>query len=108
MPKIQWDHLPKEKWAHLRARAKEREISIDDLVAVANWKAQDPDVPDGEWYRDFGTFKLCGKGRVSEHISSAKPNGPRQKRLTSDTMLKLARPRPGGVTKLASRCPLAP
>jgi hypothetical protein len=25
--------------------------------------AQDPDVPDGEWFKDFGTFKLCGSGR---------------------------------------------
>jgi hypothetical protein len=22
------------------------------------WKARDPDVPDGDWYKDFGTFKL--------------------------------------------------
>ena len=26
-------------------------------------KAQDPDVPDGEWFKDFGSFKLCGGGR---------------------------------------------
>jgi hypothetical protein len=30
---------------------------------LAEWKAQDPDVPDGEWFKDFGTFKLCGTGR---------------------------------------------
>jgi len=23
----------------------------------------DPDVPEGDWYKDFGTFKLCGTGR---------------------------------------------
>jgi hypothetical protein len=45
MPKIQWEQLPREKWAHLRDRAKERKIS------------------DGDWYKDFGTFKLCGAGR---------------------------------------------
>jgi hypothetical protein len=26
-------------------------------------KAQEPDVPDGDWYKDFGTFQLCGSGR---------------------------------------------
>ena len=64
MPKIQWEQLPKERWAHLRERARERMISGEDLFALAEWKAQDPDVPDGEWYKDFGTFKLCGKGKL--------------------------------------------
>jgi len=63
MPKIQWEHLPRDKWAHLRDRAKERRISQDDLFALAEWKAEDSDVPDGDWYKDFGTFKLCGTGR---------------------------------------------
>ena len=63
MPKIQWDNLPREKWAHLRERAKERQISQTDLFELAEWKNLDPDVPDGEWYKDFGTFKLCGTGR---------------------------------------------
>ena len=63
MPKIQWERLPREKWAHLRDRARERKISEADLFDLAEWKAQDPDVPDGEWYKDFGTFKLCGAGR---------------------------------------------
>jgi hypothetical protein len=64
MPKLQWEHLPREKWAHLRDRAKERKISQEDLLALAEWKSQDPDVPDGEWYKDFGSFKLCGKGNL--------------------------------------------
>lgn len=64
MPKIQWERLPRERWAHLRDRARERRISEADLLALAHWKAQDPDVPDGEWVKDFGTFKLCGTGRL--------------------------------------------
>jgi hypothetical protein len=64
MPKIQWDHLPRDKWAHLRERARERKISMDDLFQLSEWKALDPDVPNGEWYKDFGSFKLCGKGRL--------------------------------------------
>src|SRR5450759_974593 len=63
MPKIQWERLPREKWAHLRDRARQRGVSQDDLFELAEWKAQDPDVPDGDWYKDFGTFKLCGTGR---------------------------------------------
>jgi hypothetical protein len=58
MPKIQWERLPREKWVHLRDRAKERRISPEDLFELAEWKNQDPDVPDGDWFKDFGTFKL--------------------------------------------------
>lgn len=63
MPKIQWEQLPREKWAHLRERARQRLISQEDLFALAEWKAQDPDAPEGDWYKDFGTFKLCGRGK---------------------------------------------
>jgi hypothetical protein len=63
MPKVQWEELPAQKWAHLRDRAGERKISANDLFKLAQWKAQDPDVPDGDWYKDFGTFKLCGTGK---------------------------------------------
>ena len=42
---------------------KEVEISVKDLFELAEWKAQDPDAPEGGWYKDFGTFKLCGKGK---------------------------------------------
>ena len=57
------EHLPQEKWAHLRDRAKQRKISMEDLFELAEWKAQNPQVPDGPWYKDFGTFKLCGIGK---------------------------------------------
>jgi hypothetical protein len=56
VPKIQWEGLPRQKWTHLRDRAKERKISEVDLFELAEWKAQNPDVPDGDWYKDFGTF----------------------------------------------------
>jgi hypothetical protein len=63
VPKIQRERLPREKWAHLRDRAKERRISEQDLFDLPEWKAHDHDVPDGNWYKDFGTFKLCGTGK---------------------------------------------
>ena len=48
MPKIQWERFPLGKWVHLRDRAKEREISQRHLFDMAEWKAEDPDVPDGD------------------------------------------------------------
>ena len=80
MPKIQWERLPREKWGHLRARARERRVSEEDLFELAEWKAQDPDVPDGDWYKDFGTFKLCGTGKFpSTFLMTGQP--ARGKRL---------------------------
>ena len=71
MPKIQWERLPREKWAHSRERAKERQVSEEDLFELAAWKSQDPDVPDGDWFKDFGTFKLCGKGKFPSTFLTA-------------------------------------
>ena len=68
MPKIEWERLPREKWAHLRRRAKERKISEGDLFQLAEWKAQDPEVPDGDWYKDFGSFLLCGTGEYPKTV----------------------------------------
>jgi hypothetical protein len=34
MPKIQWERLPRERWAHLRDRAKERQVSERDLFEL--------------------------------------------------------------------------
>jgi len=66
-----WESLPREKRAHLRKRAVEREISEQDLLALAEWMAQDPDVPEGDWCKDFGTFKICGTGKYPSTFLSA-------------------------------------
>jgi len=42
MPKIQWERLPREKWAHLRDRAKERKVSERDC---SNWPSGRPKIP---------------------------------------------------------------
>jgi hypothetical protein len=38
-------------------------ISEMDLLALMGWRKSAPDAPDGAWYKDFGSFKLCGEGR---------------------------------------------
>jgi hypothetical protein len=44
------------------ARTRKR-ASENDLFELAEWKMEDPAVPDGDWYKDFGSFKLCGTGK---------------------------------------------
>jgi hypothetical protein len=37
-------------------------ISIADLNQLRVWIESKPEVPEGEWYKDFGSFKICGHG----------------------------------------------
>jgi hypothetical protein len=62
MPKIKWLDLPPQLREHLFDRAKERRITMEDLFALEEWRRHSPDVPEGHWYKDFGSFKLCGEG----------------------------------------------
>jgi hypothetical protein len=63
MPKIQWLDLPPPLREHLFDRARERQITMEDLFALEEWRRHSPNVPDGRWYKDFGSFKLCGEGQ---------------------------------------------
>ncbi|HLK69490.1 MAG TPA: hypothetical protein VKU19_38935 [Bryobacteraceae bacterium] len=37
-------------------------ISISDLNQLRLWVEMCPEVPDGDWYKDFGSFNICGTG----------------------------------------------
>jgi hypothetical protein len=63
MPKIQWIDLPLPLRQHLFDRLEERRITVEDLYQLKIWRESEPDAPDGEWYKDFGSFKICGEGR---------------------------------------------
>jgi len=63
MPRIQWTNLPEELRTHLFDRLAEREISVEDLYKLKLWRESEPEAPEGLWYKDFGSFKICGQGR---------------------------------------------
>lgn len=63
MPQIEiWDKLPQAVRQHLIERMRDRAISLSDLDRLRVWIESRPEVPEGEWYKDFGSFKLCGSG----------------------------------------------
>ncbi|MEX2147611.1 MAG: hypothetical protein WED01_11430 [Candidatus Rokuibacteriota bacterium] len=64
MPKIRWTDLPPDLRDHLFDRAAERKISAEDLYALKLWRESEPEAPDGPWYKDFGSFKICGEGAL--------------------------------------------
>lgn len=67
MPKIErWDNLPQGVRQHLMDRLRDRKISIADLNQLRLWVEINPEVPEGDWFKDFGSFKLCGQGALAK------------------------------------------
>jgi len=60
MPKIQWTGLPPALRDH---RLRERRITAEDLYQLKLWRESEPEAPDGLWYRDRRSFKICGEGK---------------------------------------------
>lgn len=63
MPKIEWVKLPPRLRDHLFQRRAERKITTEDLYRLKEWRESNPDAPDGPWFKDFGSFKICGEGK---------------------------------------------
>lgn len=64
MPQIEtWSRLPAAIRDHLVERMHDRNISLEDLNKLRVWINLEPKVPEGQWYKDFGSFKLCGEGK---------------------------------------------
>lgn len=64
MPYIDWKRLPRAVREHLEDRVKDRSITADDLIQLTRWIKTNPEVPEGEWCKDFGTFTLAGEGAI--------------------------------------------
>lgn len=41
---------------------RDRAVSVSDLNQLRAWIDSQPEVPEGAWYKDFGSFKICGHG----------------------------------------------
>ncbi len=64
MPQIEnWSRLPAAIRDHLVERMHDRNIGVTDLNQLRVWIESKPNVSDGQWYKDFGSFKLCGEGK---------------------------------------------
>jgi hypothetical protein len=63
MPEIEtWSRLPVAIRNHLIQRMHDRNISVEDLNQLRLWMESKPTVPEGRWYKNFDSFKLCGEG----------------------------------------------
>lgn len=68
LPKIRFSDLPRGLWQHLLQRIQEREIALADLMRLQEWVKSEPQAPEGDWYKDFGSFKLCGSGEYPRTV----------------------------------------
>jgi hypothetical protein len=68
LPKIRFSDLPRGLWQHLLERVAQREIGLADLRRLQEWVKSGPSAPDGDWYKDFGSFKLCGSGEYPRTV----------------------------------------
>jgi len=64
MPKIRWTDPPADLRQHLFDRVVDRQISAEDLYKLKLWRESEPQAPAGLWYKDFGSFKICGEGEL--------------------------------------------
>jgi hypothetical protein len=46
----------------------ERQISQRDLRRLQDWVNTGPWAPDGDWYKDFGSFTICGSGEFPKTV----------------------------------------
>jgi hypothetical protein len=68
LPKIQFSSLPRPVWEHILARVAERQFSLLDLGRLQEWVKAGPIAPDGDWYKDFGSFMICGSGKFPKTV----------------------------------------
>ncbi|MGD1018460.1 MAG: hypothetical protein ABSA12_03995 [Verrucomicrobiia bacterium] len=64
MPKVRRRNIPPVLLHHLLDRIEKRNISADQLGLLAEWLDEQPDVPDGKWYKRFPGMTVCGEGEL--------------------------------------------
>ena len=62
MPKIRRRNVPPILLSHLLDRIRLREISADQLGALAEWLDTEPEVPSTTWFKRFAGMTVCGEG----------------------------------------------
>jgi len=81
MPRIQWTGLPPALRDHLFDRLRERKITAEDLYLLKAWRESEPEAPEGLWYKDFDSFKICGEGKCPKTFLLAVQPAKGQKAL---------------------------
>jgi hypothetical protein len=63
MPKIR-RRLPEPLLVHLLTRMRQRHISNEQIILLARWLDNEPEVPNGKWFKNFPGMTVCGEGEL--------------------------------------------
>jgi len=47
---------------------RDRSIGVADLNRLGLWIDTRPEVPETDWYKDFGSFEICGRGSYPKTV----------------------------------------
>ena len=64
MPCVRRKDLPPALLQHLLDRIQQRQIAARQLELLALWLDQEPEVPEGPWYKRFSGMTVCGEGEL--------------------------------------------
>lgn len=64
MPKVRRHSLPPAVFQHLLDRIESRRIPASQLALLAAWLETEPDVPEGQWFRESPGMTVCGEGEL--------------------------------------------
>lgn len=64
MPKVRRHSLPPALLQHLLDRIESRRIPASQLARLAAWLETEPDVPEGQWFKEFSGMTVCGDGEL--------------------------------------------
>jgi hypothetical protein len=64
VPRIRRRNLPPALFQHLLDRIQDRSISAGQLGLLADWLDQQPEVPEGRWFKRFADMMVCGEGEL--------------------------------------------
>jgi hypothetical protein len=64
MPKVRRQNVPPAFFQHLLDRVQSRKIPASQLVLLAKWLDDEPEVPQGLWYKRFSGMTVCGEAEL--------------------------------------------
>ena len=64
MPQVRRHNLPPALLQHLLDRIQQRQITANQLGALADWLDMGPEVPAGVWFHRLPGMTVCGEGEL--------------------------------------------
>jgi hypothetical protein len=63
VPRVRRQNVPPALFQHLLDRVQSRKIP-SQLEPLAKWLDNEPEVPEGPWYKRFSGMTVCGEGEL--------------------------------------------